>query len=62
MLQRGSAHVLAMSQTGFLHDIIAHTVWLYFRFNLSFRAVEELLAARDVIVTYETVRQWSGIL
>ena len=42
----------------FPHDIIAHAVWLYFRFNLSFRDVEELLAARGVIVTYETVRQW----
>ena len=42
----------------FPQDIIAHAVWLYFRFNLSFRDVEELLAARGVIVTYETVRQW----
>jgi putative transposase len=38
--------------------IIAHAVWLYFRFALSYRDVEELLAARGVIVTYETVRQW----
>ena len=42
----------------FPQDIIAHAVWLYFRFNLSYRDVEELLAARGVIVTYETVRQW----
>jgi len=33
-------------------------VWLYFRFALSYRDVEELLAERGVIVTYETVRQW----
>ncbi len=33
-------------------------MWLYHRFNLSFRDVEELLAARGVDVTYETVRQW----
>ena len=39
-------------------EIIAHTVWLYFRFALSYRDVEELLAERGVIVTYETVRQW----
>ncbi len=39
-------------------EIISHAVWLYFRFNLSLRDVEELLAARGVIVTYETVRQW----
>jgi len=38
--------------------IIAHTVWLYFRFALSYRDVEEMLAERGVILTYETVRQW----
>jgi putative transposase len=40
--------------------IIAHAVWLYFRFALSYRDVEELLAARGVIVSYETIRQWCG--
>jgi len=39
-------------------EIIAHAVWLYFRFSLSFREVEELLAQRGITVTYETVRQW----
>jgi putative transposase len=39
-------------------EIISHGVWLYFRFTLSYRDVEELLAARGIIVTYETVRQW----
>ena len=39
-------------------EIIAHTVWLYFRFALSYRDVEELLAERGVVLTYETVRQW----
>ncbi len=38
--------------------IIAHAVWLYFRFALSYRDVEELLAERGVIMTHETVRQW----
>jgi putative transposase len=38
--------------------IISHAVWLYFRFALSYRDVEELLAERGVIVTYETIRQW----
>ena len=33
-------------------------MWLYFRFALSYRDVEELLAERGVIVTYETIRQW----
>ena len=39
-------------------EIIAHCVWLYHRFPLSFREVEELLLVRGVIVTYETIRQW----
>src|SRR2546428_10695222 len=39
-------------------EIISHAVWLYFRFSLSFRDVEEILAQRGVVVTYETVRQW----
>ncbi len=39
-------------------EIIAHAVWLYFRFALSYRDVEELLAERGVLLTYETVRQW----
>jgi putative transposase len=42
----------------FPSEIIGHAVWLYFRFSLSFRDVEELLAQRGVVVTYETVRQW----
>ena len=40
-------------------EIIAHAVWLYFRFALSYRDVEELLAERGVVVTYETIRRWS---
>lgn len=40
-------------------EIISHAVWLYFRFSLSFRDVEELLASRGIIVSYETVRQWT---
>ena len=39
--------------------IISHAVWLYYRFSLSFREVEDLLAERGVNVTYETIRQWS---
>ncbi len=39
-------------------EIISHAVWLYFRFSLSFRDVEELLATRGVEVTYESIRQW----
>jgi len=37
---------------------ISHAVWLYVRFCLSFRAVEDLLLERGVVVTYEAIRQW----
>src|SRR3954449_4000798 len=39
-------------------EVISHAVWLYFRFPLSLRMVEEMLAARGIIVSHETVRQW----
>jgi len=39
-------------------DIIQYAVWLYHRFSLSFRDVEDLLAERGVTVSYETVRRW----
>ncbi len=39
-------------------EIIAHAVWVYHRFCLSFRDVEDLLAERGVIVSYESIRQW----
>jgi putative transposase len=39
-------------------EIIAHAVWLYFRFHLSFRDVQDLLAERGIVVTHETIRQW----
>src|SRR4051812_39143529 len=38
-------------------EVIAHCVWLYHRFPLSFREVEELMLARGVTVSYETIRQ-----
>ena len=40
-------------------QIIAHAVWLYFRFPLSLRLVEELLLERGIAVSYETVRRWA---
>ncbi|MDP9311580.1 MAG: IS6 family transposase [Chloroflexota bacterium] len=40
-------------------EIISYTLWLYYRFSLSFRDVEELLAARGVMLSYETVRRWT---
>ena len=42
----------------FPQDIISYAIWLYYRFCLSFRDVEDLLAQRGIIVTYETIRQW----
>src|SRR5215211_2349324 len=39
--------------------VISHAVWLYFRFPLSLRMVEERLAARGIIVSHESVRQWA---
>lgn len=41
-------------------EIMSHAVWLYHRFCLSFRDVEDLLAQRGVEVTYETIRRWCG--
>ena len=40
-------------------DIICYAVWLYFRFMLSLRDVEELLAERGIDVSYETIRCWT---
>lgn len=40
-------------------NVIQHAVWLYFRFTLSLRDVEELLAQRGVEVSYETIRCWT---
>ncbi|PRX02082.1 UNVERIFIED_ORG: putative transposase [Martelella mediterranea] len=42
----------------FAPQIIAHTVWVYLRFNLSLREVEEMLLERGIDVSYETVRRW----
>ena len=39
-------------------EIISYTVWLYYRFSLSLRDIEDLLAQRGVEVSYETIRQW----
>jgi putative transposase len=39
-------------------EIISHGVWLYYRFCLSYRDVEELLFERGVVVTYEAIRKW----
>ena len=43
-------------------EIIQQAIWLYVKFTLSFRDVEDLLAERGIAVSYETVRRWSIIL
>ena len=40
-------------------EVISHAVWLYFRFPLSLRMIEEMLAARGILASHETVRQWA---
>ena len=39
-------------------EIISYAVWLYYRFNLSHRDIEDLLAERGVTVSYESIRLW----
>ena len=43
----------------FPRRIIAHAVWLYFRFPLRLRIVEEMLLERGIVVSYETTRRWA---
>jgi putative transposase len=42
----------------FPHEIISHCVWPYFRFSLSYRDVEVMMAQRGVVVSYESIRAW----
>src|SRR5665811_983960 len=50
---------ISYSHHRFPGSIIQHAVWLYFRFPLSFRDVEDLLTERGIDVSYESVRRWS---
>ena len=50
---------LSYQRHRFPAEVIQYAVWLYFRFPLSFRDVEDLLAQRGIDVSYETVRRWS---
>jgi putative transposase len=50
---------LSYKRHRFPPEIIAHAVWLYFRFPLSLRLVEEMLLERGIVVSYETVRRWA---
>jgi putative transposase len=44
----------------FPRDVIQRAVWMYLRFTLSLRDVEDLLAERGIVVSYETIRRWVG--
>jgi len=50
---------IAYKRHRFPPDVIRHAVWLYFRFTLSLRDVEEMLAERGIELSYETVRCWT---
>ena len=50
---------LSFKRHRFPPEVIRHAVWLYFRFSLSLRDVEELLAQRGIEVSYETIRCWT---
>jgi len=50
---------LSFKRHRFPPDVIRHAIWLYFRFTLSFRDVEEMLAQRGIDLSYETVRCWT---
>jgi putative transposase len=52
-------HPISYKRHRFPPEIIAHAVWLYFRFPLSLRLVEEMLLERGIVVSYETVRRWA---
>ncbi|MBL0374330.1 IS6 family transposase [Rhizobium sp. KVB221] len=53
-----SSPTISYKNHRFPPQIIAHTVWLYFRFPLSLRLVEEMLLERGIVVSYETIRRW----
>ena len=50
---------ISYKRRGFSAAVIQHAVWLYFRFTLSLRDVEEMLAQRGIDVSYETIRAWT---
>ncbi|CDZ29128.1 Transposase [Neorhizobium galegae bv. officinalis] len=53
-----SAPTVSYKNHRFPPQIIAHAVWLYLRFPLGLRLVEEMLLERGIIVSYETIRRW----
>lgn len=51
------AHIFSSHR--FPPDIIRRAVWRYFRFTMSFRDVEDLMAERGIELSYETIRRWT---
>ena len=49
---------LSFKRHRFPPEVIRHAVWLYARFTLSFRDIEDLLAERGLDISYETIRRW----
>lgn len=49
---------LSFKRYRFPPDVIRHAIWLYFRFTLSLRDVEEMMARRGIIVSREAIRCW----
>ena len=56
---RRGCHWSRSSVTDSRLDVIRHSVWLYFRFTLSFHDAEEMLTRRRIDVSYETIRCWT---
>ena len=54
------AEAISFERHRFPPDVIRYSVWLYFRFTLSIRDVEELLAERGIEVSRETIRCWAA--
>ena len=54
--------MISSARHQFPPDIIRYAVWLYLRFTLSFRDVQDLLAERGLDVSYEAVRRWVGLV
>jgi putative transposase len=52
-------HPVSYKRRRFPPEIIAHAVWLYFRFPLSLRLVEEMRLERGTVASYETIRRWA---
>jgi putative transposase len=55
-----AAHSEPYKNHRFPPEIISHAVWLYFRFTLSYRDIEEMMFARGLVVIYEAIRKWCG--